>query len=314
MADLAYSVPDNLAQPWVEEYLRADEHTPPIIPKRVRRELLDRILREKVDVGASVETVWRGFELVAYYGLREMLPYFAAFLGDGKLHQPDLSRAAAIVMMMAYAGDEGDRQRAQDYYETRLITRRDASANLELLLRCVVALGPRASTGSLRSICGERRTELDARQHESDRAYIEAQRLHRFMDNDLVRAEKAIEVRREVEGLGEEARFTRVVRIYCGLDMAFPEHLYRWSAYWLLRKAEKGAEDAGSVVGALRREVQSVEAAGGVDDATNRFIRTRLLRAVEYFAPETITAEEKVFLGKALTRGQDDMISMVQPR
>ncbi|MEA1932863.1 MAG: hypothetical protein U9N60_00270 [Thermodesulfobacteriota bacterium] len=297
----------------VEEYLLADQYGSDIIPKRVNPELLMQFLRKRVNADSPAWTILRATDLVAFYGLRAMVPHFSMLLESEDAAQPDFSKSLSIVMMMAYVGDQSDCKKANNYFQNHLLKHHEAHKNLRSLLICWTALGPQSSPLGLKSIIQSRREFLKSEVHKSDNAYIKFQQLHRLANNDLPRAEKAMSVRREIESEKNAAQLKRIIAIYSGMNPAFRDFLFRWSAYRILREAEKGEEERGRVIHAMRSALNECRKDKKLNDNMKRFMRIRLLRAIEYFDPRELSDEERTVLHEALEQGQDDLISTVQP-
>lgn len=160
--------------------------------------------------------------------------------------------------------------------------------------------------------CAQRwRDDAISRAAESDAAYLRAQELKRTVNDALRRARAAVELRREIQALPHDERLQRQIRLYAHIDPIHAPALNQWAAFSILAMASRGAEARELMVAAIRREISSI-ATMDPDDAV--FTQRRLLRAVEYFMPRSITPAERLILQSALAQGQDDLISTVQPQ
>jgi len=303
---------DEVARPLVLEYLHGDAYTVPVMPKLVRPGFLVELLGE-LDAKAEPQTLWRAAELVGYYHLPAALPPFLARLDDTPRDSDCLSRATAIVTMAAWAGDDATRALARDAFDQLLLRHPSAVEMLSLLLQPWTALGPALATGSLRRFAERQRDIREAQKGSSEQARIAAQRVRRFVENDLPRAEAAMALRREIAGLEPEVQRQRILRIYTGLDRAYTSYLQRWSTYWLLDYSRAGQAQRLRLARDLQRQLDGIDAEPGLDKDGRRFFETRALRAIELFNPKQLTPDQQTLLDEALERGQDDPISIVQP-
>ncbi|MEA1932861.1 MAG: hypothetical protein U9N60_00260 [Thermodesulfobacteriota bacterium] len=298
----------------LEVYLEADPYSDNTMPKFIDPQFLDSYLRVKVTRDSPPQTYWRSFELLRFYGLSQTVAYFNKFLNRNEKTRGEYSSSIAIVMMMAYVGSKEDRKAADMYYQGHLLNHSQAAFHFPLLLQCWTALGPESPLARLKTLSAEKKIQLDSLQATSDEAYVASQNLARFIDNDIPRAEKAMLIRVDIEKADEDEINRRIISVYSGLAPAYGEYLQGWATFRLMRQVVKGPEATSMVIDELRSALEDLPQQKTLASEIKQFVKTRLLKAIEFFDETKLKEDEKVFLKKSLERGQDDPISTIQPK
>jgi len=301
------------AEALVSGYLHLDEYAHPVIPKFVNPDQLKQLLQEYVKFESDADVMWRAFDIVGFYGLMDCVDYFWSFLTlNSTVDRLGFSNACSIVNMAAYVGDEKQWKESHKYYEQILIKRVEAKKNIPLLIRCYTALGPDCTSESLRALCLEKQEKAKLEAGISDAGYIASQSINQIVNNDLPRAEKAMVKLKDIIMLSHKERLKEFIMLYLGLNPLYPEYLFRKSAYFLLRQAEKGEAEKQEIIAGLLGVLES-EIKLETDPIRKKFHQVRLLKALEYFDFQKLPPDLSKFLFEAKAGGQDDFISVDQP-
>jgi len=307
-------LPNELARRLLDHYFfELGPNRVDIIPKRVDPRFADEYIRDRITSDAEPVVFRHARRFIDFYDLRPTLPHFQGFLSRQERDGPAFMRSVEVVMMLAEAGADADWKAADDYFQQQLLPNRLGRDALPVLLRCWADLGPRSASDQLERVFADEVSLRQKTRTRGDEAELRYQQLRSVHVNDLPRARRAVEYRRQLEQMKDDARLRLLIDNYARLDDYPPEYLNDWAAR-MLRRAAADADTRARIVRLARERVQSVHGQATYDVETKIYVRRRLLRAIQYFDESQLDAEDRRFLTQQLKVAcEGDLLSTIQP-
>lgn len=262
------------------------------VPWPVDREHILEFVRERLEESSLSPLAASRLPILAEAYLLEELPAeVLPRLRREEAGADDVWVSASLCAAIGRVGTREEIAAATDYYEG-LVASPHAAEVLAELLPARDALGPVASSGSLRTAIEQRSEELIAEgSYESE---VEGQDLDEIGANGLQDIDWADQARERFSALDDEAaRLPFLLEVYLErADYGGEEVLTPWAVREIRKCAHRGGAEP--VIAALESELAATRETRDADPDAS-FASVRLLRAIEFFGGD-LREEERDFL------------------
>lgn len=282
-----------------------DPFTAERIPRTLSPAMVERFVRERVDVATPVAALRQVEKVVTRYDVYEAAPLIRPLLAEEEKADDPVARPAVAARILAIVGTPEDRAVAGQAY-LRLVERSDSVDRLREVILLYAALAPDSEPDPLRKRIASRIATLQA---DPERNRLEILALQEDISQRLERAQQAAKVRGKILALPDRpTRIAELIKIYLNLDYGYLEYLQPWAARQLRREvwAEQPADQWQRTVDARRRQelAEAFRAALGSLDGSSHlsrqevtFARVRALRGCAFFGGE-LSEDERQFLSE----------------
>ncbi len=265
-------------------YETAAKYHPDPVPTPLDRAAAITFVNSRTNRATLPEKMRKLMRLAVFYDLHETAPAFSSVLSGSESQRADLIRSALALIALAWIGNPGQQESAQQYYRG-LQDRADVELDKNTMLEVVEAFGPREGTGSYRqwiqTAIGTLQRRLRQEQADNNvrgaKLTQEDQALTEDLNLQLVLVDRAFSIRQRVEASVPPSRQVPPLIAYSLANVAesTPQLSY-WASMRLLRlQPTLGAQIAG--------EFYTVGSPPPGGDPAANLTRARALRAAEYF-------------------------------
>lgn len=277
-----------------------------IVPRKLSPEKVGRFLSEKVDGKAKLKVFIQVEKAAKFYETFEVVEKYKKFLNKNETNPEDVCRSIIITRIIALLGHGEDINFARQYYKY-LVERADSVEEFEALILLYDAFNSVSDSDVLHKKINTKSAALEAKKESDDDARIEYLELVGTVNNKLLRAEKAQEVKAEILKTSDrKKRIEEEAKFYLTITAAYSEYLQPWATdrlrreTWAVQPAEQIKREDNQtlkedVIKCFQTLIKNVAGISDPQTEEEKFVKIRALRAIKFFAG-TISEDEENFL------------------
>jgi len=271
-----------------------------------------RFVRQQLAPTQSLENLRKLFKLAVFYQLNETSDGFEKLLTGKEEDAADVSKAAVVLVTLAWIGNEAQIAHAQEYFN-HLQTRADIEAQRHAMLEVCQALGSPAAIAQHRQWVSthmqatERELAEAAREHR-DRRVVglrnEIDELEEYLGSDVARTENEIALRQRILQLSPGEQVSRLARLYLETEDDSTPGLAQWAAMTLQRLAIRAPDLRAHIARTFTERAREHEKPADPGDEEYELVRAKALRAAHLFGAN-VDAKELKWLQAQRDTGSD---------
>lgn len=251
----------------------------PHVPRGIEPEFVSRFIKENLHADAPPVYFAAVVEVLRFYERADVLPQLWQALKGQESDGKDVLRSAYAIQGIGDLGTREEAAQAADYFDRFLAPHAAVTTGIfPVLFDTLIALAPAGSTAAMvQRLTAEGRT-LAANQYQSESGRMQYDALAAVGRNNLPRANAAIEIKKRLAALSQDARRPELARIYLGLATG-GNLVGVWAARLLRKEAMEGSPDP--VYAEFAKGIEEVEESKVGKDRAH-LIRVRAAQAIIY--------------------------------
>lgn len=271
-----------------------------------------RFVREHLTAAQSLGNLRKLSLLAVFYQLNETSSSFDQLLTGKKEEVTDVSKAAVVLITLAWIGSETQITHAQEYFK-ELEDRADIEGQRQIMLEVCQALGSPAVIAQHRQwvVSHMQATQRELAQAETEHRERrvnglrnELDELEEYLGSDVARTENEVVLRKGISQLRPAEQISRLTRLYLGTEDDATPALSHWAGMTLLRLASRTPELRAQIGRMFSQRATEHEKPADPGDEEFELIRAKALRAAQLFGA-SLDAQELKWLHTQPDTGAD---------
>jgi hypothetical protein len=269
------------------------------VPTPLARSVVVDFLSAALKSPQPLETLRKLVRLAVFYDVREVAPEFDSLLAGHDREAGDTRRFALAIIALTWIGDDQQKLRAKNHFESLLKGFPDKSHRDRMLEACD-ALGPREGTQALRDWVARAIAQLNSnlerlrQQKQSDEAESsedQIDELEEFIAVDLAAQDRTNTIRNSIDSRPSvDDVIPQIALLYIGDAPEATPPLSEWAGMKLVRLANPADNYRTRIAAQFVDISKRYQTAEEKQRAQAILFRTRALRAAEFFGQKLDSA------------------------